>query len=328
MPLVDLLQLLAMNRRSGVLGVTTEGGAGEVRLAEGDVVDAVFRRLEGEKALFRLLGERRGHFLFVPGEAPTLRRIRAPTPLRLMESMRQVDELARRRNELAPGGDALLIEDAESTESQGSVERDLTALLQIPRAIDELIDEINAPDLTILDALARLTNAGRIRRIPRSELTTPFASPEQLPLLRALVTRLTRPGFMPPPRLGIATTAKRMPALSHAVRHITDAVVATDPARAGLPALLGVVRLGDGVELALVGLPVEEVFAPAWAMALPGMAAVVRLADAESAALDAHCEALEVTLIEAEGLMGTVDVAVPGQIAALVRCALEAAAGG
>src|SRR5829696_9270514 len=38
MSLVDLLQLLAMNRRSGTLSTTTGGGAGEVRLREGEVV--------------------------------------------------------------------------------------------------------------------------------------------------------------------------------------------------------------------------------------------------------------------------------------------------
>src|SRR5262245_38037265 len=53
-PLIDLLQLLSMNRRTGVLTVTTSSGVGEVRMGEGEVHDAVYRRLEGEKALYRL----------------------------------------------------------------------------------------------------------------------------------------------------------------------------------------------------------------------------------------------------------------------------------
>ncbi|HEX3849909.1 MAG TPA: DUF4388 domain-containing protein, partial [Polyangiaceae bacterium] len=55
--ILDLLQLLSMNRRSGSLSITTQAGAGEVRVADGEIVDAVYRRLEGEKALYRLLGE-------------------------------------------------------------------------------------------------------------------------------------------------------------------------------------------------------------------------------------------------------------------------------
>jgi hypothetical protein len=142
------------------------------------------------------------------------------------------------------------------------------------------------------------------------------------------VTRLTRPGFAPPPRLVIAAGAKRMPALAYAVRRITDAAAPTEPLPAApLPRLLGTLRLGDGIELALVGLPADETFAPTWALALPGAAAVVRLGDAEGAALPAYCEAVEVMLIDADGVMGEVDVAVPAQVAALVRSALEVAAG-
>jgi hypothetical protein len=147
-------------------------------------------------------------------------------------------------------------------------------------------------------------------------------------VLRSLVGRLTRPGFAPPPRLVIATGAKRMPALAHAIRRINDAVPPTDaPPRAALPRPLGTLRLGDGVELALTGLPADEAFAPTWSIALPGAAAVVRLGDAGGAALEAHCEAVEVMVIDAESVMGAVDVAVPAQVAALVRSALEVAAG-
>jgi CheY-like chemotaxis protein len=344
MPVVDLLQLLAMNRRSGVLGITTGSGTGEVRLVEGEVVDAVFRRLEGEKALVRLLGERDGMFAFSPGELATARRITGSTQQLLIEAMRQLDELGRRRAEIAPAGEALLLEgeappvgeDArragygppDPSGQRAAIARELAVMLQVPRSLDELLDEIAGPDLEILQALLELMNAQRIRRIPIAELTTPLAPVEQLPVLRSLVTRLTRPGFAPPPRVLIAAGIKRMPALAHAVRHIADAIAPADPPPlAALPRLLGTLRLGDGVELAVGGLPTDDTFAPTWALALPGAAAVVRLNDAGGPALQAYCESLEVMLIEAESVMGSVDVAVPGQVAALVRSALEMAAG-
>jgi len=332
MPMVDLIQLLTMNRRSGVLGITTSDGAGEIRLADGEVIDAVYRRLEGEKAFYRLLGERAGRFAFAPGEPATLRRLTSPTSHLLMEAMRQVDEVQRRRRELAPAGEALMLSEGSRPTSlptgPAPLERELTALLQIPRSLDEILDELSATDLAVMEALVQFDGAARLRRIPIAELTTPFAPPEQLAVLRSLVTRLTRPGFAPPPRLVIATGAKRMPALAHAIRRINDAAAPTDaPPRAALPRPLGTLRLGDGVELALTGLPTDETFAPSWAIALPGAAAVVRLGDAGGAALEAHCEAVEVMLIDAESVMGAVDVAVPAQVAALVRSALEVAAG-
>jgi hypothetical protein len=135
-------------------------------------------------------------------------------------------------------------------------------------------------------------------------------------------------GFAPPLRLVIAAGARRMPALAHAIRRITDAVAPTESLpRSPLPRSLGTLRLGDGVELSLIGLPIEDTLAPTWTLALPGAAAVVRLAGAGGAALEAHCEAVEVMLIDAESVMGSVDAAVPAQVAALVRSALELAAG-
>ncbi|MGK3969723.1 DUF4388 domain-containing protein [Sorangium sp. So ce118] len=409
-PLVDLLQLLAMNRRSGVLGITTPAGAGELRISAGEVIDAVYRRLEGEKALYRLLGERDGHFAFSPGEPASARRIMAPTSRLLMEALRQVDEVQRRRAELAPAGEAFLVTEPSSDDldlsplhghetfgagpisvqaaeagdagaavpdltsamlpagaARGSmpppptlraaesaaiklealryptapppasvgepteraiVAEKITALLQMPHNLDELLDEIGGPDLLILEVLMELTAAGKVRRISLADLTTPFAPAEHFPVLRSLVTRLARPGFAPPPHLVIAASARRMTTLSHAVRRIADAVVPAEaPPNAPLPRPLGLIRLGDGVELALVGLPTDETFAPTWPLVLHGAAAVVRLGDAGKEALAAHCEALELLLLDAEAMMGPLDLASPGQITLLVRTALEAAAG-
>ncbi|HVY46776.1 MAG TPA: hypothetical protein VHB21_12905, partial [Minicystis sp.] len=271
-------------------------------------------------------------------EAPAARRLAVPTSVLLMEAMRRVDEVARRRREIAPAGEGLLLEEPsvqkmsskppELPGARAVLARDLTQHLQVPRSVDELLDEVDAPDLEVLEALVALDAAGKIRRVPISEVTTPFAPAEQLPVLRSLVRRLTRLGFAPPPRLVIAAGVQRMPALAHAVRRIGDAVPPSDlPPRAPLPRLLGTLRLGDGVELSLTGLPTDPTFAPTWALALPGAAAVVRLHEAGGRTLEAQCDALEVTLIDAESLMGALDVAVPGQVAALVRSALEMAAG-
>jgi hypothetical protein len=140
--------------------------------------------------------------------------------------------------------------------------------------------------------------------------------------------RLTLAGFAPPPRLVIAAEERRFPALAHALRRITDAVAAPDTApRVAVPRLLGTLRLGDAVELALIGLPTDAAFAPTWSLALPGVAAVVRLDGAGGEGLEAHCHAVEVMLIDAESLTGALDLAVPAQVAALVRAALEMAAG-
>jgi hypothetical protein len=348
MPLGDLLQFLSMNRKSGLLGVTTPSGTGEVRLADGEVVGASYRKLEGEKALFRLFGEQTGRFAFCAGDVSSVRHIAVPTGQLLMESMRQVDEARRRRSELAPAGEALRLVEPPTLTSAGrdvlsaalglvkptsnppggALAGEIAELLHIPRTLDEILDEIDAPDLVILEALGTLVTGKRIRRIPLAELTTPFASPAKLPVLRSLITRLTLPGFASPPRLVIAAEARRFPALAHSLRRITDIVVPpSSPPSALVPRLLGTLRLGDDVSLAIIGLPTEPMFAPTWALALPGAAAVVCLDSAGGPALEAHCRAFEVLHVDAERLTRSFDITVPARVASLVRAALEMASG-
>jgi len=337
-PLVDMLQLLAMNRRTGTLSITTARGPGEVRLAEGQIVDATFSRRTGERALYRLLAERKGRFAFSPGDPPSLRRIQASTNMLLMEAMRQVDELSERRMKLAPEGEVFvlselaslsgLLEGPESLRSPSSMRGRLLELLSMPRSIDELLDEVDGPDLDILDGLSELKKAGKVKTIPLSTLTTPLATPEQIPVLRSLATRLVRAGFSPPPRLVLATSPQRLSVLAYSMRRITDVSVTPEPvARVSLPRSLGTLRLGEGVEVAVIGLPTDETMAPTWALCLPGTAAVIRVGDAERMALEAHCEAVEVMLLEADELIGQFDPTIPAELAALLRAALEAAAG-
>ena len=68
------------------------------------MLDAVYRRLEGEKALYRLLGEREGSFAFVPGGTTSpCARVALGTSMLVMEAMRQFDEVARFAGRVGPG---------------------------------------------------------------------------------------------------------------------------------------------------------------------------------------------------------------------------------
>jgi len=339
-PLVDMVQLLAMNRRTGALTVISHDGPGEVRLVDGQVVDATYRRLVGERALYRLLSARRGRFAFAAGDAPVKRRIQASTNMLLMEAMRQVDEQNERRARLAPHGEVFVLTDQatklgifEAPESRrlptsAPVRNRLLDYLHMPRSLDEVLDEIDAPDLEILDMLMELRKTGLIQTIALSTVTTPFAPAEQFPVLRSLVSRLERPGFTPPPRIVIAMSPQRLPMLAYSMRRITSVVAPSEsPARAPLPRLIGTLTLDEGVDVAIIGLPTDEAYAPTWALALPGSAVVIKVGDVPRAALEAHCEAVEVPILEAERLVGVFDPTVPAQVAALLRAALEAAAG-
>lgn len=326
--LVDVLQLLAMNRRTGALSVATMAGAGEIRLHDGDVVDAVYRRLEGEKALYRLLGERAGSFAFVPGGEPALRRVDVPTSMLLIEAMRRVDEVSARVAELAPGGDAL-VATAPVEEDAPELERRLEELLQAPRALDELLDEVEALDLELLEALQRMMSRGLLRRIPRSALVTALAAPDKLPILRALIARLSRDGFSGPPRLIVAAPGSQLATFGQSVLRIEDSLPApTPPPIPPLPHALATLRFGESVEVTVIGLPLVPSLAPSWALSLPGTAAVLRLDDDPAPELDSACAAAEIPVLHASALLGWVEEADPAQVAALLRVTLESVGGG
>lgn len=340
-PLVDMLQLLAMNRRTGALSITAHEGNGEVRLVDGHVVDATYRRLTGERALFRLLAARRGRFAFSPGDGPIIRRIQGSTNMLLMEAMRQVDEQNERRMRLAPNGEVFVLTDQatklnifEAPESRriptnAPMRNRLLDYLHTPRSLEEVLDEIDAPDLEIFDMLLDLRKSGMIQTIALSTVTAPLAPPEQYAVLRSIATRLERAGFAPPPRIVLAMSPQRLPMLAYSLRRIADVVASTEsPARAPLPRLIGRLLLGEGVEVAVLGLPADEAYAPTWALALPGSAVLVRIGDFPRGALDAYCEAVEVRVLDAEQLVGVFDPTVPAQVAGLLRATLEAAAGG
>jgi hypothetical protein len=324
---VDLLQLLAMNRRSGTLSINTPAGAGEVRIKNGEIVDAVFRRLEREKALYRLLGETDGTFSFVGGSPQFLERIQTSTSSLLMEGLRQLDEAARLRSLLALDGTALLAIAPPAHDASEAAARVLETLTS-PRTLSELLDEVTLPDLAVLEALANLLEQGLVRRIAASAARVELADPERMAVLAQLAKRAARSGYRGAARVVIAATLQRLVTLMHAIARIADTAVPTEQVPAApVPYALATLRLGEA-ELEVVGLPLVEAYAPLWGLVLPGAAALARIELTASEALETACSVAAVPMLEAGALLQEGDESDPEQVATLLRMLLEKALGG
>ncbi len=324
---VDLLQLLSMNRRSGTLSINTPAGAGEVRIKAGEIVDAVFRRLEREKALYRLLGEAVGSFSFVGGAPQFLERIRVPTSALLMEGLRQLDETLRLSRELSLDGSALFASAPPGPDTPEASARVLEAL-GAPRTLQELLDEVTLPDLAVMEALCELLEQGLVRRIASSAVHVELADPERLAVLAALAKRATRSGYRGAARVVVAATPQRLVTLMHAIARIADAVVPTEMVPAApVPYSLATLRLGEA-DLEVMGLPLVEAYAPLWGLVLPGSAALARLEHAALESLDTACSMAAVPILEAEALLPEGDESDPAQVASLLCALLEKALGG
>lgn len=323
----DLLQLLSMNRRSGTLSVTTPLGAGELRLADGEVIDAVYRRVDGEKALFRLLTESEGTFAFAGGSQQALRRIERPTYMLLMEGLRQADEGKKLRATLALEDQSLLAVGAPA-EDAPELEQRVALSLATPRTLAQLLDEISAPDLEILQALEQLLAKSIVRSLAAGAAQVELADPERMSVLAALAQRVARAGFDGATRIGIAGSQQRLTSLLAALGSLVEASVANEVPAAPVPHELARLKLGEGVDLEIVGLPLDEAYAPLWSLVLPSLTTVARIEDTAGELLESCAELAGVNVIDATTLLGDGGDSDPVQVAGLIRMALESAAEG
>jgi len=92
MSLPDLVQVLWHGRKCGALRVRRGHEAGEVHLAEGMVVNALWGKLRGEDAFYAMLGLKDGEFAFDPNFRAEEAVISASPESLLLEGMRRLDE--------------------------------------------------------------------------------------------------------------------------------------------------------------------------------------------------------------------------------------------
>lgn len=165
LPLPDLLQILSMNHRTGKLVLTHGDARGEIYLANGRPANARLGDLEGEKALFRLIGWREGSFAFVPGPPPSRARIDRTMEDVLLEGMRQCDERERLLAALPPLHQLLsMAPGAHEPVEPHPVTAEVLRVLNQPRRLAEILDFADVPDLEVLASVTALLHRGIIQR--------------------------------------------------------------------------------------------------------------------------------------------------------------------
>jgi DNA-binding response OmpR family regulator len=266
-PLVDLLQILAVNRKTGKLAVEREGEKADISLKDGRVVDAGMGLARGEKALFRLLTLREGQFAFLPGQEPAAERIERKVDELVLEGLRQADEVARLLPQLPQPGELveLAVHPTEIPAGLHPVTEEVVALLDGPRAFSDVVDRCRASDLETMRAALALLDRGFARRRagtapePRGEL---LAAHE----LHALRARIARGRSSGPQTVGKVVLAgggplARRAALARFQTVPGYRVEADAPHGFGT---LGRLSLGDGVRVDVTELPGDPDRRPLW----------------------------------------------------------------
>jgi CheY-like chemotaxis protein len=158
MAVVDLVQTIEISRKSGIIEFGTELGPATVWFRDGAVIDAEMGRLQGEAAIYRLLGLGNGEFEL---EFKTINRsqvIQVGTQALLMEGMRRVDEWGRLMEQLPPLDSVLAVDPAVHEERRTELTPEHAALLRRfdgRRTIIDVVDDSGQDDLDALGAISQ-----------------------------------------------------------------------------------------------------------------------------------------------------------------------------
>ncbi len=291
--LADLLQMLHLSRKTGTLELLPDG-AGEravIQLSEGQISDASLpladgSRIGGEKALFRLLALRQGHFSFLPGKRSTRARISEPTRTLLLEGARQQDEWKQLEGRV-PGPDTPLVFKTPRRELEARAQplmREVLAAIDTYRRIGEILDRCPVPDAQVMRVLAELLRRGALV-VDTSRPDTAAPGAGEGIFSAAQRRRLREWAGAQVPALGptlkaliVPASPQLMPAFTGALRDCSDFVA--ESARGREPVALrtlGHFGLGDDVSLRLLAISPDARVAPAWEVAAFGMVGAVVL---------------------------------------------------
>ncbi len=266
LPLPDLLQILAMNRRSGKLLLSNGADRGELFVVQGRPQQARSGDVDGEKALFRLMSWKDGSFSFAPGPPPAKVTIDRSMEDALLEGMRQADETLRIRALLPPLGHLIeLSPQAGPLVDPHPVTAQVLALLEHAKRLADVVDGCPATDLEVLTAVAALIERGVVR-------ASAGPAPAEGPLLSAAELHALRGKLLRGRSVRHALTTKVVLCATgpKGGRLFLGALRGLEPA-AREPACLrssfgtlGALALGDVLRLEFVLVPCAEPARPLW----------------------------------------------------------------
>jgi hypothetical protein len=180
--LSDLIEVISLGGKSGRLKIAGGGGepAATLSFRDGRLINANVGALQGERALYAVLGLREGSFFFDTEADPGEETLDLPTSSLLMEGMRRVDEVFRLRDALPATSRAIFIggEPGDGVEKSilgylGPGARDVGDIVA-GMLLDGVGDEYDA-----LRALSRLVERGVVRvSAPAADGGQPAPPPE------------------------------------------------------------------------------------------------------------------------------------------------------
>ncbi|MEE9218164.1 MAG: response regulator [Acidobacteriota bacterium] len=161
--MADLLQLMSLNSKTGVLRIEAEE-IGKIYFHSGQIIHASLDSVVGLKALYRMLAWKEAHFELEPLEEESVdQTIHEPTQNLLMEGFTQIDEASRLDGKVPGSGEPLKAKTGAATpEDLSDPERQVLQALKRETTLATLLNRLPLSDLQILEATASLTERGLV----------------------------------------------------------------------------------------------------------------------------------------------------------------------
>jgi len=283
--LPELLQMLHLRAANGRLEFDTEGHSGarttgRIWIREGEISAAEVGHVRAEKALFRMLDWRSGHFRFEPEDVGSRSEISAPTRSVLAEGLRQQAEWNRLAPKLPPLESPVKarIDRAELPHMVHPLTQEVLQLLDRFDLVADVVDHCGFPDYQVLRTLHTLgergiVEFGRAQIAPAPAATRVLFNEAQCRRLRSFCQNgIARDAGVPDAKLMVvASSPDGLRQFADLLGKVPAAELSPRFARGevGLHDLEALARIDVDGDFAidLVNLPTGESFEPFWRMA-------------------------------------------------------------
>ena len=171
----DVIQLIAMGRKSGILTVSEKGEVMSVYFREGEVCHALADQLEGPEVVYELLTRTSGKFSFDATAINVPTTISASPDSLMLEGVRRIDHWARMKDVLPP--ENVLLLPVPEEQARGELEEVTPDIEKVRGMIDgqctlgDILRDSGLARFPVCDAVYELLNAGLIKPGPTAEQT-------------------------------------------------------------------------------------------------------------------------------------------------------------
>lgn len=171
--LTDVLQLIHLGKKNGVLEIKSEENDGEIYFDEGKVVYARAGKVKGEDAIHHVLRWTVGKFMFSPDKDPPQKIMDIPIQNIILEAAKQIDEW-KRLEKTIPSVDVIVdfVEDPEVSSDKINLspqEWKILSLITGNRSISEIAQLAKLKEFDTAKIFYGLVSSGLVKLKQPSE---------------------------------------------------------------------------------------------------------------------------------------------------------------